>query len=149
MSCCLCHELLLQHQHWGRLLLSDIPPARQAEELERIRTCSQYLRDRLPRMRREMIKQPNGETWFDASLMPKLAQPDCLQSAAVMESVALSRAGMLTCPVSAGALIAGTLDYTRLQGCTAAQVAELLHAATQGEPHATLLRAYRGKGRHT
>ena len=116
----------------GRLLLYDIPHDRMAEEAARVAVVHQYLRDRLAAMRAGMLKQDDN-IWFDGSMLPKVNDPGRRRLVAVLRDVAVSRAGSLTCPVSAGAVVAGVIDFARLEGRPAAEAAQMLHAASVRE----------------
>ena len=115
----------------GELLLADVPQDRRAEERDRIRAVDIYLRQWLANTRADMLQR--GNLWFDASVVPKIANPERHRLVGLLTSLSLSRAGHLTCPVAVGAVIAGTIDYDQLEGCTGSRIAEMLHAATQRE----------------
>ena len=85
-------------------------------------------------MMRAMCKLPDdSNVIFDASVAPKLEAAAEAGMAGVMREVCISRAGNLTCPVAAGAVFLGVIDYRQLLGLTPAEVTAALHRATQSE----------------
>lgn len=81
-----------------------------------------------------MISPPtNPNIIFDTSVMDKIQDPGQRDLVGVLHKVNLSRAGSLTCPVAAGVVFVGKVDWGGLEGKTAEEVMEILQQATQGK----------------
>ena len=116
-----------------RLLLYDIPQDRTAAEVERLQSVSAFLSDRLTCLKQGLVKLPTLKTLFDASCMDKLALDYPDKMVGIIEELELSRAGSLTCPVSAGVVLCGVIDHSQLQGRSVKEMAKLMQDVTQGK----------------
>ena len=121
----------------GRLLFYDIPQDRVEFEEGRLRGVAAFLKERLVPLKQGLVELP-GElrTLFDASTLDKLGPERPVRSVGVVREINLNRAGLLTCPVSAGVVLAGVVDHAQLAGLSPREAAETLQAATQAAPAA-------------
>jgi hypothetical protein len=124
-------ELLMAEHPLGQMLLYDLPNNAGGEIL-RLQTAAAYLGSRPERLLQGMLQLPGPlKTIFDASTMDKLRAAEVHSCVGVLHSLQLSREGSLTCPVAAGVVLAGVLDYGQLKDKSGQEVAEALQEASQ------------------
>jgi hypothetical protein len=126
---------LQENNALSRLLFYDIPQDRVELEEGRLRGVATFLKDRLKPLKQGLVELPGDlHTLFDASVLDKLG-PECpTRTVGVIRELNLNRAGSLTCPVSAGVVLAGVVDHAQLAGLAPREAAEALQAATQVRP---------------
>jgi hypothetical protein len=120
---------------WGSLLLATVPAAGAPAERERVLAAAAYLRRRHAAAVEALARPPgapaDGNALLDAEVLQKVADPARRRRVAVVRELTLSRAGSLTCPVAAGAVLAGVVDYARLAALAPAEAAAALEAAAR------------------
>jgi hypothetical protein len=120
---------------WGSLLLATVPAAGAPAERERVLAAAAYLRRRHAAAVEVLARPPgapaDGNALLDAEVLQKVADPARRRRVAVVRELTLSRAGSLTCPVAAGAVLAGVVDYERLAALAPAEAAAALEAAAR------------------
>jgi hypothetical protein len=127
-------DRLQQGELIGRLLLRDVIQAEHEQETAKMVELSHYLEERTDKILNGMLRLPeDSKSSFDTSVMTSLTSPLSTREQLVgcVNALRISREGSLTCPVASGAVLAGVVDFGRLEGLSKEDVAAALYSASQ------------------